>query len=177
MKLVRNIGDKVIVLLSNDLKNELDMDAVTSIDHANLYGEIATCSVLLNKVGLLRAQAESEYESAKVEFNVYKAQLATQIRRESIVNGGKVKVEDIGLVKLTESSLDDILTINPGLHAMQKDLVKKKKHLAEIDSLYWALQSKDKKLTGLVPKVTPEEFLDNLVEGEINTFLIIKEKE
>ena len=36
--------------------------------------------------------------------------------------------------------------------------------------------SKDKKLTGLVPKVTPEEFLDNLVEGEINTFLIIKEK-
>lgn len=46
MKLVRNIGDKAIVLLSNDLKNELDMDAVTSIDHANLYGEIATCSVL-----------------------------------------------------------------------------------------------------------------------------------
>ena len=36
MKLVRNIGDKAIVLLSNDLKNELDMDAVTSIDHANL---------------------------------------------------------------------------------------------------------------------------------------------
>ena len=59
---------------------------------------------------------------------------------------------------------------------MQKTLVKKKKHLAEIDSLYWALQSKDRKLNNLVPKVTPEEFLDNLVEGEINTFIIKKEK-
>ena len=61
-----------------------------------------------------------------MEFNVYKAQLATQIRRESIVNGGKVKVEDIGLVKLTESSLDDILTINPELHAMQRIWSKRK---------------------------------------------------
>ena len=59
---------------------------------------------------------------------------------------------------------------------MQKTLVKKKKYLAEIDSLYWALQSKDRKLNNLVPKVTPEEFLDNLVEGEINTFIIKKEK-
>ena len=176
MKLVRNIGDKAIVLISNDLKNELDMDAVTSIDHSNLYGEIATSSVLLNKVGLLRAQAESEYEAAKLEFSVHKAQLSTEIRRESIVNAGKVKVEDIGLVKLTESSLEDILIINPELNAMQKTLVKKKKYLAEIDSLYWALQSKDRKLNNLVPKVTPEEFLDNLVEGEINTFIIKKEK-
>ena len=113
MKLTRCFGDKAIVLISNDLKNELDMDAVTSIDHSNLYGEIATSSVLLNKVGLLRAQAESEYEAAKLEFSVHKAQLSTEIRRESIVNAGKVKVEDIGLVKLTESSLEDILTINP----------------------------------------------------------------
>ena len=105
MKLTRCFGDKAIVLISNDLKNELDMDAITSIDHSNLYGEIATSSVLLNKVGLLRAQAESEYEAAKLEFSVHKAQLSTEIRRESIVNAGKVKVEDIGLVKLTESSL------------------------------------------------------------------------
>lgn len=152
MKLVRNIGDKAIVLLSNDLKNELDMDAVTSIDHANLYGEIATCSVLLNKVGLLRAQAESEYESAKVEFNVYKAQLATQIRRESIVNGGKVKVEDIGLVKLTESSLDDILTINPELHAMQKDLVKKKKAFGRNRQSLLGVAVKGQKVDGTCPE-------------------------
>lgn len=176
MKLVRNIGGKAIDLISNDLKNELDMDTVTSIDHSNLYGEIATSSVLLNKVGLLRAQAESDYETAKLNFSVYKAQLSTEIRRESILNAGKVKVEDIGLVKLTEATLEDILLINGELNAMQKELVKKKKHLAEIDSLYWALQSKDKKLTNLVPKVTPQEFFDNLHEGEINTFLIKKEK-
>ena len=43
-----------------------------------------------------------------------------------------------------------------------------------IDSLYWAIQSKDKKLTNLVPKVTPKEFYDELIEGTVNSFIIKK---
>jgi len=42
--------------------------------------------------------------------------------------------------------------------------------------LYWSIQSKDRKLNNLVPKVTPEEFYNDLVEGTINTFTIKKLK-
>jgi hypothetical protein len=43
-----------------------------------------------------------------------------------------------------------------------------------LDALQWAVQDKSKKLNNLLKPVTPTEFLNELVEGEVNSFFIKK---
>lgn len=177
MKHVVHLGEKAIVLVSKDLDTEeLDMDSLTYIDSTNILGEIVTCSVLLNKVGLLRAEASRILELKKLDCKTYKSKLKRQLRREALLNGGKVKVEDEGIIKLTEATVDVIVDADLKLQAMEKELIESQKDFEYIESLFWSIQSKDKKLTGMTPKVTPEEFFDELIEGRINTFVIKKEK-
>lgn len=175
MKQAINLGDKMIVLLSKDCIDELDMDQVTSIDHSNVYGEIATCSVLLNKIGGLRAEAESIYSSKKLECDIYEANLKKRLRKRAALEGGKLKLED-GTIKFTEGTLSELILLDEGFQQTKKNLIEHKKNLDFIESLYWSIQSKDRKLNNLVPKVTPEEFYNDLVEGTINTFTIKKLK-
>ncbi len=44
----------------------------------------------------------------------------------------------------------------------------------KLDTLFWAVQSKDKKLNNLLPKIVPQDFEKELIEGKINTFKIVK---
>lgn len=173
MKKVVHIGENDIVLISKDIIDELDMDQITSIDHSNLYGEIVTCSVLLNKIGLLKAEVEAQYNYDKMNCEIYESKLRESLRRESILNGGKVQTSN-GSIKLTESSLDELILLDLDFQKKKKNTIESKKNLDMIDSLYWAIQSKDKKLTNLVPKVTPKEFYDELIEGTVNSFIIKK---
>ena len=90
MKKLIHIGERDILLTSKDVIDELDMDQVTSIDPSNLYGEITTCSVLLNKIGLLKAEVESQYNFDKLNCDIYESKLREKIRREASLNGGKL---------------------------------------------------------------------------------------
>ena len=173
MKKIVHIGENDIVLISKDIIDELDMDQITSIDHSNLYGEIVTCSVLLNKIGLLKAEVEAQYNNDKMNCEIYESKLRESLRRESILNGGKVQTSN-GSIKLTESSLDELILLDLDFQKKKRNTIESKKNLDMIDSLYWAIQSKDKKLTNLVPKVTPKEFYDELIEGTVNSFIIKK---
>ena len=47
----------------------------------------------------------------------------------------------------------------------------------KLESLFWAIRSKDQKLNNLLPKVVPKEFFQELVEGKVNSFLIHKPKQ
>ena len=84
-------------------------------------------------------------------------------------------IDDIS-IKFTESGLSDAVSLDKGYQKRKHGLIERKKDLDFIESLYWSIQSKDKKLNNLVPKVTPEEFYNDLVEGTINTFTIKKIK-
>lgn len=177
MKKLIQLGEKSIVLISKDVDEMIDMDDLTKIDYTNVYGEIVTCSVLLNKIGLLRAEAESTYNDKKLQVNIFEAKLRRSIRREAILNNGRVNVEDEGMIKLTEACIDDIVLADIKLQAMKKDLIESKKDWDFIESLFWSIKSKDSKLNALVPRVTPQEFFDELIEGKINTITIKKIKE
>ena len=48
------------------------------------------------------------------------------------------------------------------------------KNFAVLDTLQWSVQDKSKKLNNLLRPVTPSEFLQELVEGEVNSFFIKK---
>ena len=180
MKLSLPLGDQVVILSFSDFDEELDVDSITSIDYSNLFGEAVTVSALLNKVGLLKAEAESIYQIKKFEMEVYAANLSKRFRREAnISEGGKFSIVDEGItisLKLTEGSIESAILVDKVYQNHRKAVIESQKNLAFIDSLFWSIKSKDSKLSVLMKGTTPEEFVKELVEGKVNGFIIKKQK-
>lgn len=159
------VGNKIIVLKYFDFDTDVDLDAVTKIDYSNLYGEIVTISSLLNRIGILKADVENIYNDFKLELEIFESQKRKQIVRENLAIGNK---------KPSEASLADELTVDKEVIAMRKRLNELQRDLNYIEAVYWAIQSKDKKLSVLMKGVTPEEFAEGIVEGVVNTFYVKK---
>lgn len=173
-KLIQLDEKRNVVLISeNDDISEINMDTVTSIDYGNIYGEAVTCAALMNKIGIIRADAQAILEAVKLECNVYESELKKNLRKEALLTGGKVVISE-ATIKLTENSLSEIVMGDKTYQVLQKRIISAEKDLGYVDSLYWALQSKDKKLNNILPKVTPKEFFDELIEGVVNTITIKK---
>lgn len=66
------------------------------------------------------------------------------------------------------------MNTHPEVMQKRKRLLQLKKNCNYIDALYWAVQSKDKKLSVLMKGVTPEEFAKGILERRVNTFLVKK---
>lgn len=166
---------KVVNLIMGDFEEDFDIDRVTSIDYSNLYGEAVTVSALMNKIGILRARAQSLQSEKELEFNIYESRTIKGFRREAIENGGKFKV-DGDFVKLTESAIKEAVYLDKAWQVNKKNAIKATETFQVLDSLYWSIQSKDKKLSVLMTGVTPKEFFDEIIEGSINGIFIKKRK-
>jgi hypothetical protein len=168
---------KTIEILIGEFGSEVDGDKLTSIDYSNLYGEAISVSALLNKVGILKSQAEDQYNEKKLEFDIYEAERRKEMRRQATDNGGKFQYEKDGeWMKMTEKSLDEAIILDKGWQVKKKNVFKAQKDLGFVDALYWGIQSKDRKLSVMMKGVSPEELSNEIVEGSINTLFIKKHK-
>ena len=176
------VGDFKVVLKYTGLSDELDVDDLTRIHYENLFGECITVSAALNKIGILKSDAEAAYERKKLEADIYEANLRKRWRREANNNGGKFtltsddKNEEPEQVKLTEKSLDEAVLLDKACQVHRNNVILYKANLNKLDSIFWAISSKDKKLNNIMKEVTPEEFTENIIEGKINEIMIRKHK-
>lgn len=178
-KVILNLGENLVVLKFQDFVGDIDVDELTSIDYSNLYGEIVTASALLNKIGLLKAEAESIYQKTKLDADIYEANLCKRYRREANINAGKFSLMDGSdpiSVKLTEKSLEEAVLLDPVIQNKKKAVIEAQKNLGFCDALYWAISSKDRKLNVLMKPTTPKEFFDEIVNGKINGIVIQKKE-
>lgn len=173
MEILVHFNDVPVTLVTNGFEETVDIDKLTSIDYSNLYGEAVTVSALLNKVGLLRAEAERAVSEKKLEKEVYEADMKKGWRREANRNGGKFTIEDEE-IKLSEKALDEALLLDEDYQKLCLEYIEAQKNFSVLDALQWSVQDKSKKLNNLLKPVTPQEFLSELVEGEVNSFLIAK---
>lgn len=173
MEILVHFNDVPVTLVTNGFEETVDIDKLTSIDYSNLYGEAVTVSALLNKVGLLRAEAERAASEKKLEKEVYEADMKKGWRREANRNGGKFTIEDEE-IKLSEKALDEALLLDEDYQKLCLEYIEAQKNFSVLDALQWSVQDKSKKLNNLLKPVTPQEFLSELVEGKVNSFLIAK---
>lgn len=173
MEILVHFNDVPVTLVTNGFEETVDIDKLTSIDYSNLYGEAVTVSALLNKVGLLRAEAERAVSEKKLEKEVYEADMKKGWRREANRNGGKFTIEDEE-IKLSEKALDEALLLDEDYQKLYLEYIEAQKNFSVLDALQWSVQDKSKKLNNLLKPVTPQEFLSELVEGKVNSFLIAK---
>ena len=170
MNILVHFNDVPVTLQTNGFEDTVDIDKLTSIEYSNLYGEAVTVSALLNKVGLLRAEAEKKVAECKLEKEVYEAQTKKEWRREANRNGGKftLALEDgeVEEIKLSEKALDEVLLLDEDYQNLCIAYIDAQKNFSVLDALQWAVQDKSKKLNNLLKPVTPTEFLGELVEGK-----------
>lgn len=173
MDILIHINDVPVVLQTAGFTGKIDIDSLTAIDYTNLYGEAATISALLNKVGIIRAEAEKAVSDKKLEKDVYEAETKKNWRRQANRNMGRFNIEG-DEVKLSEKALDEALLLDRGYQELCEELTDAEKNFSVLDALLWAIQDKSKKLNNLLKPVTPTEFLGELVEGSIVNGFIIK---
>ena len=174
MDILVHFGNTPVTLQTNGFEGKVDIDSLTAIDYSNLYGEAVTVSALLNKVGLLRAEAEKAVAEKKLEKEWYEADKKKTWRRQANRNGGKFFIDSEDMIKLSEKALDEALLLDDDYIKLCTEYIEAQKNFSVLDALQWAIQDKSKKLNNLLKPVTPQEFMSELVEGNVNSFLIIK---
>lgn len=173
--IIENLDGKPLILKMADFDSEFDVDDMTRIHYENVYGDAVTVSALLNKVGILKSHAESIFNLKTLESKIYESELRKQFRREAADNAGRIKIGEESF-KFTEKTLDDAVILDKVWQIKQKNVFLAQANLGKIDSFYWSVQSKDKKLNNLIVGVTEEQLWNELVESKINGILIKKGK-
>lgn len=174
-KLSITLDNSTIVLTFGRFDEEVDVDEICKIDYTNLFGESITVSALLNRIGLLRAEAEEISKRKKFEAEIYEAEIRKTFRRDSIENGGKIKIGE-EYIKMTEKALDEAILLDKGYQIKMKNRFLSEKNFQFMDSLFWSISDKSKKLNHMLPNLKPEEFENELIEGKINGFYLKKRK-
>jgi len=179
MKYNIQIGERQIVLEHADVDDVINIDELTRIDPSNLFGEAVTVSAVVNRIGMLKTEAEATAADLRLELKFFENDFRTKLRAEAGKNAGKYIIDYKGEkveVKLTEEGLKTCYESDNDWMEAKKELNQAEKNFNLLSVLYWSLQDKSRKLNGLVSSVTPEEFVEGLIEGKINGFLVTKSK-
>lgn len=153
--------EKTIQLHFTQFDHHINVDELCKIDYSNLYAELITIPALMNRVGMWKAEADNAVAEARLARDIKEAEVA------KIINSSKEK-------SLTGPQMIHALTLDPQVQNMRRIRIRRGKEAGYLDSLYWAVKAKEKKLDKIGERMnlSPEEFEKNLVEGNWNGILI-----
>lgn len=154
--------NKTITITTSDFDDDVDTDDLTKIDYTNIFAEIITIPALLNKVGLLKAEANNELRHKETEFKIFEEELRRRMRQKAKDNGEKP----------TEKWLEQEIILDPAWRVQQRNLINKQKDVDVIESFYWAIDAKKRSLENFSRNVIPEEYENEIIEGKINSVYV-----
>ena len=174
--IVLHLNEKIVTLKISDTDLDIDVDDILKIDYNNILGEILTFPVIVNKIGLLRAELENKVNQEKFNLEVYSARLAELFRKNNlstdIDKSGKKKIKSP-----TIQEIENAVLLDEGYQLRKKKFFNLKKNYDYLDSLYWACKDKSKKLDYCTTSIKPEDFENELISGSINNVMIkVKDK-
>src|SRR5258708_1384396 len=76
------LKNRIVVLSLTPFDTDVNQDEFTTIHYHNLIGEILTISVALNRAGNLLAEMTEILSEAKLDMEIYEAQLNEEKRKE-----------------------------------------------------------------------------------------------
>lgn len=167
-KKIVQIGNDTYKLLFDNFDDDVDIDSLLKIDYSNLIGELVTFPVILNRFGILLAEAESQVSESKLNLDVYEAKTKERLRIELAENNnGKAP---------TVEALNNAVVSNKAYQAMKKKYIEVVKTRDYINSIFWAVKDKSEKLNKLSLSIQPGDLSDSVIEGRVNSVLIKKTK-
>jgi len=154
--------DKFVELKYTPFDSDTDLDDITKIHFENIVGEIVTMPALMNRIGLLKAGVDDMFAKEKLNVEISTSGLRKTKRANAVANG----------VKMTVQELEDEILTDPVYKNNQLKLLRLQKNCNDINSIYWALKSKDDKLNNIKNNLTPKEFETEIIEGTVNQIMI-----
>lgn len=132
--IVKLPGDREVVL-KIDLfgeDTEIEADDITQIDYANLLAEIATAPTLLNRLGLLLAEMDSQLALDELKLRLNKAKIRKLIRTKYV----------LAKKKFTNDVVDDDMRSNLLYKTSYETVIATKLDRDRVSSIYWSMKAK-----------------------------------
>src|SRR5574344_279224 len=89
------LGDQLYTLSYQEFDDEVDIDELLTIDYSNLIGEMVTFPIIVNRIGLLLADAESKLSETKLNRDVMEAKVKERLRKELLEKNSKAPTIDM----------------------------------------------------------------------------------
>lgn len=171
------LKDKVVVLREIPFDGEIIVEDIVSIHYHNLFGDIVTFPVALNRIGNMKAEieqiireAEFELEFVTSELDEHKAVLEKQYFKA---------LKESGINSPTLRQIEGEVLRDPSFKE-KRELVRDKQlklialqgNQSKIENIYWSCKGKLDLLTKLADKLRPEEFENEILDETINGFAI-----
>jgi hypothetical protein len=166
MQTVIFLEGKPVTLNFRGFEDQIDVDQLLEIDHSNLYGEAVTIAALYNHIGILKAEVEKVFAIKKMELETSDSELKQALRKTAAETAQKI----------TEAGLQEMVEIEKIHKLKKKALIDAQFNVSIIDSMFWSVSAKNKKLDNLIKAVTPLELYQELQDGVINNILIKKRR-
>lgn len=167
-KKVIQVGETTYKLLFDDFDEDMDIDSLLKIDYSNIIGELVTFPVIVNRFGILLAEAESKVAEAKLNLEVFEAKTKERLRNElAEANGGK---------NPTVEALNNALLMNKAYQSLRRQFIEIQKTRDYVNSIFWSAKDKTSKIEKLSLTVQNGDIPDSVIEGRVNNVLIKKTK-
>ena len=168
MKKIINVGGQTLAIVYEEFDEKVDLDSLLKIDYSNLMGEIITFPIIVNRFGLLLADAESAVAEAKLTLEIYEAKAKERFRVKLIgENGGKNPTVD---------ALNSAVIQDKGYQQMKRKYIDAQKVRDYLNSAFWSAKDKSAKLDKLSLTIQDGELPDEVLERRVNGIKVKKVK-
>jgi len=166
-KIAIELRNKTVVLTIEPFDSDIDVDEMVKIHYHNIMGELLTCSVLLNRVGIMLADVSEILAETKLDFDIFSAQVNEEQRKNLEFANEKGVIK-----KPTIDEITSAIVRLPQYKIKKLNLIKVQKNHDVINSWYWAVKDKSEKLNKMTDKLRPEDFERDLLEEKINGVML-----
>lgn len=162
-KIKIEVGDKMVTLTYEFFDLDTDLEQLLKIDYTNVVGELITFPVVFNRIALLRAEMSNAVNEAKLALDIYVSRMNKYYRKnlKGKTSRGPSKEE-----------VEDAVHMDEGYEQTRLKYINRQRDYEYMDAIYWSAKSKDKKLDTFSQKITPKEFEQDIVEGQVNNIYV-----
>ena len=154
-----HLKNKVANIKTTEWGYDFDVDNILKIDPFNIFGEIITVSVFVNRMGLLVSEMKEYVKKEKLKLSKKEAK-QRQLFRARFDKKPSLQEQE------------DNLTMDPLIYNMRLAVLRLERELSDLESIYDSAKDKSFKLNNLSKNLTPEDFEKELIEGKINGVLV-----
>lgn len=148
-----------------DLQN-IDIEKITRIQYDKIGAELLTFPVLLNRLGLILAEAESHVSLAELNLKIGKADLSKQAKQSLYENDEKT----------TEANVMDWIRRTKKYRELNEIHIEAVRKKSIVNSAYWSAKDKSDKLNKISDKLTADELMiDSMVDAINGIQIVVKE--
>ncbi len=158
-----HLGKKLAKLTPTEWDYDFDIDKILKIDPSNIFGEVVTIAVFVNRMGFMAAEMRNYTKKLKLYLEMNEAEKSKLYRNELIGKTAK---------KPTIAEVEEAVMADLKIKNIKYDLIRAEEHLEKIDSMYNAAKDKSFKLNTLGKNLTSEMFESELLEGSVNGVII-----